>query len=219
MFCLCVFTSQPPPQETVIITEKYNMFCLCVFTSQPPSQETVIITEKYNVLYQLKSSGASTPSTPPDHATHVRVRNTSSFRNIDTAAFTKLLAQVGGLCGLFERTKCTDLLYTVTKIFLKTSYSLLSQHSCRTALFGGGGRPPMPSFLDLALTTLLFALSFNLFALPFGFSEIYLLSTVFYCAFSQIIPRKVYLGLAKKAVIFFCFFFCFLFFVFFCHHQ
>ena len=147
------------------------MFCLCVFTSQPPSQETVIITEKYNVLYQLKSSGASTPSTPPDHATHVRVRNTSSFRNIDTAAFTKLLAQVGGLCGLFERTKCTDLLYTVTKIFLKTSYSLLSQHSCRTALFGGGGGalpcppfwtlPSQPSFLPSLSTYLPSLLAFQ----------------------------------------------------------
>ena len=51
-----------------------------------------------------------------------------------------------------------------------------------------------PSFLD-------FALSFDLYALPFGFSEIYL----FYCAFSQIIPRKVYLRLAKKAVTFFLF--------------
>ena len=48
------------------------------------------------MLYQLKTSGASTPSTPPDsgHAPHLRVRNMSSFRNIDTAAFTKLLAQV-----------------------------------------------------------------------------------------------------------------------------
>ena len=35
----------------------------------------------------------------------------------------------------------------------------------------------LPSVLDLALPTLLFALSFDLFALPFGFSEIYLLST------------------------------------------
>ena len=74
---------------------------------------------------------------------------------------------------------------------------------------GGGGFHALllPSFLDLALPTLLFALSFDLFALPFGFSEIYLLSTVFYCAFSQIIPRKVYLGLAKKAMTFFFFFF------------
>ncbi|XP_063678577.1 uncharacterized protein LOC134814411 isoform X3 [Bolinopsis microptera] len=59
------------------------------------AQETVIITEKCNVLYQLKTSGASTPSTPPDsaHTPHLRVRNMSSFKNIDTAAFTKLLAQ------------------------------------------------------------------------------------------------------------------------------
>ena len=58
----------------------------------------MIITEKCNVLYQLKTSGASTPSTPPDsgHTPHLRVRNMSSFKNIDTAAFTKLLAQVRG---------------------------------------------------------------------------------------------------------------------------
>ena len=66
---------------------------------------------------------------------------------------------------------------------LQIATSKLSSHSCRTALF------------------------FDLYALPFDFSEIYLLSTVLYCAFSQIIPRKVYLGLAKKAVTFFLFIF------------
>ena len=70
---------------------------------------------------------------------------------------------------------------------------------------GGGSSHALllPSFLDLALPTLLFALSFDLLALPFGYSELYLLSTVFYCAFSQIIHRKVYLGLAKIPVTFF----------------
>ena len=80
-------------------------------------------------------------------------------------------------------------------------YRYLHSHSCRTALFLGEAPSHallLTSFLDLALPTLLFALSFDLFALHFGFSEIYLLSTVFYCAFSQIIHRKVYLGLAKK---------------------
>ena len=41
----------------------------------------------------------------------------------------------------------------------------------------------MPSFLDLVLPTLFFALSFDLFALPFGFSEIYLSSTISDCLF------------------------------------
>ena len=48
------------------------------------------------------------------------------------------------------------------------------------------GSPPFA-----LLSILLFALAFDLYALLFGFSEIYLLSTVFYCAFPQIKPRKV----------------------------
>ena len=74
--------------------------------------------------------------------------------------------------------------------------------------FWGGGAshallfgpcPPNPSFCPL----------FRLTSPPFWLFIIIPINIVFYCAFSQIIPRKVYLGLAKIPVTFFFFFFPF----------